>query len=153
MRNIQRTNSNGFLGQGFLTFCGLGGLGVAKELRAPPSPPPTHPVVGGWDRTAGAPFRPPPGAGSAPACLQEALLGLVHRRTPVFKREAEVPCGSTPKAIPREPHEITHSAGLSHFFRGTSVAPRGGVSYSLTEVISLVFGPSLKAPRRELGPF
>ena len=105
MRNIQRTNSNGFLGQGFLTFCGLGGLGVAKELRAPPSPPPTHLVVGGWDRTVDASFRPPPGAGSAPACLQEALLGLVYRRTPFFKQEAGIPGGNTRQAIPRLSHE------------------------------------------------
>ena len=40
----------------------LGVFGVAKELRAPTSPPPTPPGVGGWRRTAGASPRPLPGA-------------------------------------------------------------------------------------------
>ena len=94
-----------------MTFCGLGGLGVAKELRAPPSPPPTHPVVGGWDRTADASFRPPPGAGSAPACLQEALLGLVQRVAPDSKREGQIPGGTAPQAIPREPYSPASDLG------------------------------------------
>ena len=112
MRNIQRTNSNGFLGQGFWTFCGLGGLGVAKELRAPPSPPPTHPVVGGWDRAADASFRPPPDAGSASACLQEALLGLVQRIPPSFQQEAGMPVAVTATVIPRLAQEEGTTLGV-----------------------------------------
>ena len=41
-----------------------GALGIAKELRPAPRPPTTPPGGVGWDTTAGASLRPPPGARS-----------------------------------------------------------------------------------------
>ena len=49
----------------------LGVFGVAKELRAPTSPPPTPPGVGGWGTTAGASPRPLPGAACGSGCLHD----------------------------------------------------------------------------------
>ena len=78
-----------------LPFRGFGGLGIAKELQTPPSPPPTPPGVGGWETTAGASLRPPPGARSGLGCARGAAASLVRRSRPFSQREAGIP-GSGP---------------------------------------------------------
>ena len=63
----------------------LGVFGVAKELRAPTSPPPTPPGVGGWGTTAGASPRPLPGAACGSGCLHGRRANVVrraHRQAP-----------------------------------------------------------------------
>ena len=57
----------------------LGVFGVAKELRAPTSPPPTPPGVGGWGTTAGASPRPLPGAAGGSGCLHGRRANVVRR--------------------------------------------------------------------------
>ena len=55
-------------------------FGIAKELRAPPSPPPTPPGVGGWGTTAGASPRPLPGAACGQAaCTADAPMWCDRR--------------------------------------------------------------------------
>ena len=59
----------------------LGVFGVAKELRAPGSAPPTPPGVGGWGTTAGASPRPLPGAACGSGCLNDDAPMWCDRRS------------------------------------------------------------------------
>ena len=88
----------------------LGVFGIAKELRAPTSPPLTPPGVGGWGTTAGDSPRPLPGAAGGPAactgdtpmwCDGGGLRGRARRDT----IGARSPGSSAPE-IPGEAHAV-----------------------------------------------